>query len=224
MGERAGGRRQGRPPGQVWGSIQSSIAALPSPSERHACWRALRISPPHAALLHLFPYLRWPLLSALFGCLALSVQAAPMSTPDIERLFRQGQATLALQRADESLAAEPQNAGLRFLKGVMLSESGQGGAAIAVFEQLTQDFPELPEPYNNLAVLLAANGQLDAARAALETALRHDPAYRTAHENLGDVLSRLAQRAYEAAAVGRPAEPALQRKLRLVRELSGSTR
>ena len=39
------------------------------------------------------------------------------------------------------------------------------------FEQLTEDFPELPEPYNNLAVLYAADGQLDRARAALELAL-----------------------------------------------------
>ena len=164
------------------------------------------------------------LLPALWLWAAASAHAAPSGAPEIERLFRQGQPTLALQRADESLAAEPQNASLRFLKGVMLSETGRAAEAITVFEQLTQDFPELPEPYNNLAVLLAASGQLDAARSALETALRHDPAYRTAHENMGDVLTRLAQRAYEAAAAGRSAEPALQRKLRLVRELSGAAR
>jgi Flp pilus assembly protein TadD len=77
----------------------------------------------------------------------------------------------------------------------------------------------LPEPYNNLAVLQAAAGQVDSARALLETALRLDPGYRTAHQNLGDVYVRLAQRAYEAAAGPRP-EPGLQNKLRLARELA----
>jgi Flp pilus assembly protein TadD len=85
---------------------------------------------------------------------------------------------------------------------------------------MTQDFPEMPEPYNNLAVLEAAAGRLDQARSLLDTALRHDPAYRTAHENLGDVLMRLAQRAYEAASGGGRNEPGLQRKLRLVRDFN----
>ncbi|OYU75027.1 MAG: hypothetical protein CFE45_33535, partial [Burkholderiales bacterium PBB5] len=80
--------------------------------------------------------------------------------------------------------------------------------------------PDLPEPYNNLAVLHASAGRLERAREALDVALRLDPAYRTAHENLGDVLVRLAQRAYEAAAAGGQSEPALQAKLRLVRDLA----
>ncbi len=65
----------------------------------------------------------------------------------------------------------------------------------------------------------AAGGQLDRARSLLESALRLDPSYRTAHENLGDVLVRLAQRAYESAA-GPRSDPALQTKLRMVRELA----
>lgn len=83
-----------------------------------------------------------------------------------------------------------------------------------------QRWIDLPEPYNNLAVLVAAGGQLDRARALLETALRLDPAYRTAHENLGDVFVRLAQRAYEAAATGPRSEASLLAKLRLARELA----
>jgi Flp pilus assembly protein TadD len=84
---------------------------------------------------------------------------------------------------------------------------------------MIESFPDLPEPYNNLAVLQAAAGQLDRARALLEIALRMDPSYRTAHENLGDVFVRLAQRAYEAAS-GPRSEAALQTKLRLTRELA----
>ena len=102
---------------------------------------------------------------------------------------------------------------------MLLAEAGRADEAATWYERMTQDFPELPEPHNNLAVLRAGAGQLDAARALLETALRLAPDYRTARENLGDVYVRLAARAYAAAAQGTTAEPLLQRKLTLAREL-----
>jgi Flp pilus assembly protein TadD len=152
--------------------------------------------------------------------LALPAVAADVATSkEIERQFRAGDKALALQRLDQALADRPSDAGLRFLHGVLLSETGRSAEAVPVFERMTEDYPDLPEPYNNLAVLHAAAGQLDRARSLLEVALRLDPAYRTAHENLGDVFVRLAQRAYEAAA-GPRAEPSLQTKLRLARELA----
>ena len=152
---------------------------------------------------------------------ALAVGGLPA---EVERLHRSGNTALALQRADEGLATEPGQPALRFLKAVMLGDSGRHAEAIALFEGLTQDYPELPEPYNNLAVLQAAAGRLDLARNLLDSALRHDPGYRTAHENLGDVLVQLAQRAYESAAQGGRGEPGLQRKLRLVRDLTTPAR
>ncbi len=158
-------------------------------------------------------------LAALVSCAAMAAGDPNDPTREIERLFRAGDAATAFQRVDRALANQPDNAGLRFLRGVMLSESGRTPEAIEAFERLTRDFPELPEPYNNLAVLQAARGQLDRARELLETALRNDPAYRAALENLGDVFVRLAQRAYEQASAIAPADPALQRKLRLAREL-----
>ncbi|MBI5258669.1 MAG: tetratricopeptide repeat protein [Burkholderiales bacterium] len=139
---------------------------------------------------------------------------------DIERLFRGGERALAFSRVDQAIATHPDDARLRFLRGVMLSESQREAEAMAVFERLTQDFPDLPEPYNNLAVLHAARGQLDRARELLETALRNDPAYLAALENLGDVFVRLAQRAYEQASNTLRVDATLQRKLRIVRELS----
>ena len=81
---------------------------------------------------------------------------------------------------------------MRFLKGVVLTEAGAPAEAIAVFQSSTEDYPELPEPYNNLAVLYAAPAQYDKARAALEMAIRTNPGYATAHENLGDVYAQLA--------------------------------
>ena len=145
----------------------------------------------------------------------------PETTREIEQQFRRGETAPALERLDVALAQHPGDAGLRFLKAVMLAEYGRADEASALLAALTQEFPDLPEPYNNLAVLQAAAGQLEPARALLESALRLDPGYRTAQQNLGDVLVRLAQRAYEAAA-GPRSDASLQNKLRLARELAAA--
>ncbi len=174
-----------------------------------------------AGLLALF-------LAALLGVLStLPVHAAdagPLlheATREIEQQFRRGETAAALQRLDATLAQHPGDAGLLFLKAVMLAEYGRSDEASALLQRLTQEFPDLPEPYNNLAVLQAAAGRLDPARALLESALRLDPGYRTAQQNLGDVLVRLAQRAYEAA-TGPRSDAGLQNKLRLARELAAA--
>lgn len=160
---------------------------------------------------------------ALLASLLLAVWAVAadvrVTAVEIERQYRSGETRLAMQRLDQALAQRPSDAPLRFLQAVLAAESGQTAQAARLLERMTEEFPDLPEPYNNLAVLQASAGQFDRARSLLEAALRLDPGYRTAHENLGDVLVRLAQRAYESAA-GPRSEPALQTKLRLVRELA----
>ena len=140
---------------------------------------------------------------------------------DIEQQFQRGEAAPALQRLEQTLRARPADAGLRFLKAVILAAAGRQAEAANLLERLTEDYPEMPEPYNNLAVLVAADGKLAQARSLLETALRLDPQYRTAHENLGDVFIRLAQRAYEAAA-GPLSDAGLLTKLRLTRDLAAA--
>ena len=140
--------------------------------------------------------------------LLLGVGAARADdTADIARLARSGQGEEALRRIDALLAKQPADAQIRFMKGVMLSET-RPAEAIAIFVKLTQDYPKLPEPYNNLAVLYAAAGQYDKAKAALDKALRTHPAYATAFDNLGDVHARLASQAYDKALqipAGKPA-------------------
>jgi tetratricopeptide (TPR) repeat protein len=88
---------------------------------------------------------------------------------------------------------------MRFLKGVIQTEGGKHSDAIATFSKLTEEFPELPAPYNNLAVLYAGQSQFDKARAALEMAIRTNPSYATANENLGDVYAKLASQSYSKA-------------------------
>jgi Flp pilus assembly protein TadD len=118
---------------------------------------------------------------------------------DVSKLIRAGKLAEAQAKVDRHLAAKPRDPQMRFIKGVIQRDSGQPEEAIATFTKLTEDFPELPEPYNNLAVILASQNQLDKARAALEMAIRINPSYATAHENLGDVYAKLASQAYNKA-------------------------
>lgn len=118
---------------------------------------------------------------------------------EVDRLFNSGQWAEAVYKADQFLAAHPRDARMRFLKGLAVAEQGKNVEATAIFVKLTEDFPQLPEPYNNLAVLYSKQGQYDQARRALESAIRTNPSYATAYENLGDVYAKLASQAYSKA-------------------------
>ncbi|MEK8050708.1 tetratricopeptide repeat protein [Ideonella sp. DXS22W] len=161
-------------------------------------------------------------LAALAPNGAARAADAPSTVRDIEQQYRRGETVQALQRLEAALTSRPGDAAMRFLHGVLLADAGQAARASGVFAGLTQEFPDLPEPHNNLAVLQAAAGQLDAARISLETALQLDPQYRAAHENLGDVYLRLALRAYGQASDANRPDPLLQRKLQLARDLARS--
>jgi tetratricopeptide (TPR) repeat protein len=162
-------------------------------------------------------------LPALILGLALSVSVsfsiAAETLPDIQRLMKQGQMPQALEKADAYISTKPKDAQGRFLKGLILTEMGRLPDAIAVFTKLTEDYPELPEPYNNLAVLYAQQKQYDKARTALEMAIRTHPSYSVAHENLGDVYAKLASQAYDKALQLDSSNRATQSKLSLIREL-----
>ena len=118
---------------------------------------------------------------------------------DITRLITSGAYAPALEKANAYLAAHPKDAQGRFLKGIVLTETGKQAEAIQIFSALTEEFPELPEPYNNLAVIYASQGQYEKARNALELAIHTHPSYGTAHENLGDVYAKLATKSYDKA-------------------------
>lgn len=164
-----------------------------------------------------------PLLSAL----RLLALAATLSVPaahadeyaDVGSLMRASQYPQALAKAEQYLAGKPRDPQMRFLKGVIQTETGKTSDAIATFTKITEDYPELPEPYNNLAVLYAGQSQFDKARAALEMAIRINPGYATAHENLGDVYARLASQAYSRALQLDGGNKGVPPKLALIRQL-----
>jgi tetratricopeptide (TPR) repeat protein len=138
---------------------------------------------------------------------------------DVQRLYYSGQAVAAMLRADTFLAAQPKDPQMRFMKGVMLADAKRNDDAIAIFSKLNEDYPDLAEPYNNLAALYANAGDYAKARATLEQALRTNPSYATAHENLGDVYAALAAQSYARALKLDPGNVTVPPKLALVREL-----
>ena len=159
-------------------------------------------------------------LRGLFVVATLSASLAYADDyADVSKLLRAGQINEAMAKADQYLAGKPRDPQMRFIKGVIQTEAGKTNDAIATFTQVTQDYPELPEPYNNLAVLYAGQGQFDKARGLLDMAVRINPSYATAHENLGDVHARLASQAYEKALQLGGSNSTVQPKLALIRSL-----
>lgn len=166
-------------------------------------------------------------LLAAFASISLLLAAAPAradALQDIGKLIKQGQHTQALDQVDKYLAGKPKDAQGRFLKGIILTEMNRANDAITVFTKLTEEYPELPEPYNNLAVIYAQQKQFDKAKQALEMAIRTHPSYATAHENLGDIYARLASQAYDKALQIDSSNSSAQAKLALIRDLMGGGR
>jgi len=159
------------------------------------------------------------LLSTLLVCVGLTQAAWADEYADVSQLMRVNKLPEAMTLADKHLAVKPADPQMRFLKGVIQRQLGKPTEAIAIFTKLTEDYPELPEPYNNLAVLYAAQGQYDKARASLEMAIRTNPSYSTAHENLGDVYARLASQAYNKALQLDSGNAVVPSKLDMIREV-----
>lgn len=138
---------------------------------------------------------------------------------EVTQLSREGKFAEALAKAEVYLSSRPKDAQMRLLKGLVQRDAGKPTDALMTFVRMTEDFPELPEPYNNLGVIYADQNQLDKARTAFEMALRTNPSYSTAHENLADVYGRLSSAAYNKALQIDLSNAAVAPKLALVRQI-----
>ena len=162
--------------------------------------------------------------SRAIGLAAALLFAVPAATQtdelqDVQQMLKQGQFDQALNRINNFLASRPKDARGRFFKGLIFAEQNKPNDAIQVFSEITQDFPDLPEPYNNIAVLYASQGRYDKARDFLERAIRIHPSYATPHENLGGIYAKLASQAYDKALQLEKNNAGAQARLNLVRDL-----
>lgn len=163
-----------------------------------------------------------PMLAVLIGwgisLCSVSVHAS-RTVDEVAQLLDQGNATQAAKQADGYLKQNPGDVEMRFMRGVIATEQKQNAQAIKIFSSLVRDYPNMPEPYNNLAVLYAADGQERKAAQALEQAIRTNPSYTTAHENLGDLYARMASEAYSKALQLDGSRKAIPPKLALITQL-----
>jgi tetratricopeptide (TPR) repeat protein len=168
-------------------------------------------------------------IAAAFLTIVLGAVSAAWAAPadelkEAQKLYGQGKLAQAMERVDAFLKQQPKDPQGRFLRGLVLTEQKKVPEAIQAFTALTEDFPELPEPYNNLAVLYASQGNYEKARSALELAIHTHPSYATAHENLGDIYAQLASRAYDRALQLDKNNTSAQVKLAMVKDLFSSQR
>jgi len=162
------------------------------------------------------------LIQLAFVLTFVSTTAFADELKDISQMAENGQQAAALERINTYLAANPKDAQAMFMKGIILAESNKRDEAIKAFTELTEKYPNLPEPYNNLAVLYADAGQYDKAKNALETAIKTHPSYATAHENLGDIYARMASEAYDKALQLDSGNSRAQSKLAMIKDLFGN--
>lgn len=163
-----------------------------------------------------------PRLSVVLRLLAASVLVASATVHaddygDVSQLLKTGKLAEAQAKVDLYLTVKPKDPQMRFLKSAVQSAAGQPADAITTLTALTQEFPELPEPYNNLAVLYASQNQFDKARTALEMAVRINPGYATAYENLGDVYAKLASQSYSKSLQLNATNPQASQKIALLK-------
>jgi Flp pilus assembly protein TadD len=152
----------------------------------------------------------------------LGVQAQTSSTlqlkgtphAEVQKSMGQRKWDQALEQIDAYLLERPRDPQMRFWRARLLEQLQRGDEAFAVYEELAQDYPELPEVQNNLGVMYAARGNLGQAKLAFEHALRNNPSYATAHENMGDILLHLARQSFAKSAELDPqAAKSLQQKM-----------
>ena len=160
---------------------------------------------------------RLAIVAAAAAFSPFAVAAGPVETTQAQ--LNSGDLQGALKTLDKHLASSPQDAEGRFTRGLVLVKLNKTEEALKAFADLTRDYPQLPEPYNNLAVLYAQQGDYEKARDALEAALATHPAYSTAHENLGDIYAALAGAAYNRALMLDQANQTVRYKLNLVNQL-----
>lgn len=146
---------------------------------------------------------------------------APGEYPGIvDSFIARGEYRQALQYAQDGLQKNPMSAQLKFQRCVALEKLGRNNEAIKGLRDLIALYPEIPEPYNNLAVLVAKSGNIDEAESLLKKALALRPKFALAYKNLGDVYLARAKAAYSSSLEIAPKQSKLQTKLEALNALT----
>jgi tetratricopeptide (TPR) repeat protein len=153
----------------------------------------------------------WEGLARVLDAITPSVETEDMPSgqqinAQIAGLISDGKTDAALQKIKEREIVLAQYTGpgrdvqLMFQKARALAQSGQTAEAEKIYRDMTIRYPELAEPWNNLALIYMSRNDLDQALLALQTAVMNNPRYPAALTNLADLRLLMALRDYELAA------------------------
>jgi len=144
-----------------------------------------------------------------------STMPTVISTPhnDVRKLLRQAKYPQALLLVNKGLSTNPRDPQMRFWQAYVFEQLDQPDMAQQVYIDLTREYPELAEPHNNLGVIYAAKGDYPNAKASLDAALRTNPNYAAAHENMGDLLVNMARQSYERSLNVDPKQRGIAQKI-----------
>ncbi len=149
----------------------------------------------------------FPRIILIYCCLFAAASTLAASPQALERLIAEGRFAAAASDGQALLEQQPKQLRVRFLTAYALQMSDQPEAAIALYEGLIADYPDLPEPRNNLAMIHLAAGDYDRASRLLVDAINTHPSYATAYDNLSRIYKAIASEAYRRA-VSESKEPA----------------
>lgn len=172
---------------------------------------------PAPMAMHLVRLLRPVLMVSLIWLCIGAARADAYA--DVQRLINRQEWPQAQVLATQHLKSRPQDPQMRLLLSRIQEGLGQNDDAMATLQELTQAYPELAEPHNNLAVHYALQGRYDDALGALNRAIQARPDYATALENLGDLHATLAKQAYDRAVLAAPTSPRAQTKAQAIGQL-----
>lgn len=117
----------------------------------------------------------------------------------ISDLLEAGEYLIALIVLEDLKPLRPCDPDLLFLEARVYETAGETDRAIALYKNLIDVFPNFPEPYNNLASLYAALGEMSKAETLLLRGLATHTTYQQLHSNLGRIYVTRAAEAYRKA-------------------------
>ena len=154
-----------------------------------------------------------PQMSAAQGFIVKSVPTPHMKTL---QLIKEGKKSEALVYINNYLKGNPNDPQMLFWKAKILNDSYiaiEKEEGFQLYITLSDNYPELAEPHNNLGVIYAAQGDYSKAMHYFELALRANPTYSIASENLADLYAQLAATHYKNAVEYDPSNKSARTKL-----------
>lgn len=164
-------------------------------------------------------YLQFGFIGLLFAVLSLVHAQEALDLDAIQRLAASGNRNQAIDALNKRIGANPEDVEATFLKGLLLLQQGNKNGAREVFLDISRRFPRLPEAYNNLAAIHAADGEYELARQTLLSAITNTPDYAPVRANLGDLYIKMAMDAYREALKLNPSDSAIQSRLKVLERL-----